>query len=74
MTDSPTNDNEGVDPSSDIEKQNRTGKDAGNDIGQGTGESRVGAGEGDDADQGGTKVQDLAKAGRDDFDPNLGQE
>jgi hypothetical protein len=66
MTDDRTNENEGADPSSDIEKQNReTG---------GTGESRAGAGEGDDADQGDTEAQDLVKAGRDDFDPNAGQE
>lgn len=66
MTDSHTNENEGADPSSDIEKQNR------GDIG--TGESRAGAGEGDDAEQSDTDAQDLAKAGRDDFDPNAGQD
>lgn len=66
MPDSHTNENEGADPSSDIEKQNRGDT--------GTGESRAGAGEGDDADQSDTKAQDLAKAGRDDFDPNAGQE
>jgi len=64
MTDDRTNENEGADPSSDIEKQN----------GGGTGEDRAGAGEGPDADAGDTKAQDLAKAGRDDFDPNDGQE
>jgi len=66
MTNDRTNENEGVDPSSDVEKQNRgTGS---------TGEDRAGTGEGYGTDQSDTKAQDLAKAGRDDFDPNDGQE
>jgi len=47
MTDGRTNENEGSDPSSAIEKQNRADKGD-----KGTGESRAGAGEGDDADPG----------------------
>jgi hypothetical protein len=45
------------------------------------GENRAGAGEGPDAgadghahDENATKVQDLAKEGRPDFDPNAGQD
>jgi len=66
MTDDRSNENEGADPSSDIEKH---GGGAGS-----TGEDRAGTGEGDGTDQSDTKAQDLAKAGRDDFDPNDGQE
>ena len=74
MPGSTTNENEGADPSGDIENQNRGSED------------RAGAGEGPDADSAGKakdegeqsgdhdKAQNLAKAGRDDFDPNAGQE
>lgn len=81
MTDGRTNKNEGADPSFDIEKQNRDTPDG---KAGGTGESRAGAGEGDDAAPDDTapdntgphhsRAQDLAKAGREDFDPNAGQE
>lgn len=76
---------EGADPSRDIKAQN-PGETTTADLAHGTGQSRAGAGEGADADgagaaedkheQGGrnTKTQDLAKAGRDDMDPNAGQE
>lgn len=82
-----SNTNEGADPSGDIKKQNPGGTTT-EDLTQGTGQSRAGSGEGADAeadadgkakdenDQSGsnTKTQDLAKAGRDDMDPNAGQE
>lgn len=55
MPDEP-NANEGADPSDDIRKQN-PGATTTPDLAEGKG-------------QGDTKVQDLAKAGRKDFDPN----
>ncbi|WP_156025737.1 hypothetical protein [Sphingomonas phyllosphaerae] len=80
-----SNTNEGADPSGDIKKQNLGGTTT-EDLTQGTGQSRAGTGEGADADADGnakdeneqsepnTKTQDLVKAGRDDLDPNAGQE
>ena len=65
MTDDRTNEDEGANPSFDIEQNRGTG---------GKGEDRAGTGESDGADQSDSKAQDLAKAGRDDFDPNAGQE
>lgn len=79
------NANEGADPSSDIKQQN-PGETTTGDLTQGNGQSRAGSGEGPDADKNGhaeeegekngdaTKTQDLAKAGREDMDPNAGEE
>jgi len=60
MSDDRANADEGADPSKDIDKQNP---------GQTTTDDLT-----DDEDTSDTKTQDLAKAGRTDFDPNAGQE
>ncbi len=60
MADEP-NSNEGADPSDDIKKQN-PGQTTTSDLA-----SKV-------DDDSSTKVQDLVKAGRKDFDPNASQE
>ena len=85
MSDDPANVNEGADPSSDIAKQNPDEETTGT-MTEGDDEDRAGIGEGADADENGeakdedeqpgrpTKTQDLAKAGRDGFDPDAGQE
>jgi hypothetical protein len=61
------NQSEGADPSRDVEQQNPGG----------TTTADLTAGDkqdGDAAPDEKTKTQDLAKAGRDDLDPNAGQE
>lgn len=77
MSDDRANADEGADPADDIKRQN-PGETTTGDISDGA-EDRAGAGEGPDAegedsisDEAG-KVQDAARAGRTDFDPNAGQ-
>lgn len=60
-----TNETESADPSSDIKAQNPGATT--------TGDITDDAKNADD-DGGDTKVQDLVKAGRENFDPNAGQE
>ena len=80
MADGQANANEGASPGDDIAKQNPGETTVGSMTGE-AGENRAGAGEGPDAgsdghahDEDQTKTQDLAKAGRSDFDPNDAQE
>lgn len=81
MPDDQANANEGADPSDDIKKQNPGGTTTADLTGGHDDSDRAGAGEGPDAGTGSdaeenddTKTQDLAKAGRPDFDPDAGQE
>jgi hypothetical protein len=80
MADDQANSNEGGSPANDIAKQNPGETTVGDMTGEAT-EDRAGAGEGPDAgldgrahDEEQTKTQDLAKAGRSDFNPNDSQE
>lgn len=83
MPDNQPSSDEGADPSADIQKQNPDGKTTADITGGHDDPDRAGAGEGPDAGGDGkahdevapdTKTQDLAKAGRDDVDPDAGQE
>jgi len=75
MPDDQANANEGADPSDDIKKQNPSGTTTADLTGRHDDPNRAGAGEGPDAGENDdTKTQDLAKAGRADFDPDAGQE
>jgi len=81
MSDDRANADEGADPADDIKRQN-PGETTTGDISDGA-EDRAGAGEGPDAEgedsisdedtPSAGKVQDAARAGRTDFDPNAGQ-
>jgi hypothetical protein len=71
------NADEGADPSADIKKQN-SGETTLADIRNDGAAQRAGSGDDDTRSEGqgseASKTQDLAKAGRDDFDPNESQE